>query len=232
MRKAIAYATDRKGIIDGVVYGLGRPTYRTFPQSSWAYNPSVEHYDFDTKKAQDLFKQAGYTLNGKKLTKDGQQLTLKLLYPTSSKTREGIATVMQQQLSDLGIAVNVQALEFQALQRCHCRRNRSIRTSILGAWSQHDRAVLRLSNLGREFDPETQLRCVHEQAGRGPVQPVAPEFDTRKRKAIFAQIQKIVTDDEPYVFLYEAQSYTGVNKRVGGITVGKLGPSTTCTSGT
>src|SRR5437588_472072 len=64
VRKAIAYATDRQGIITGVNYGLGRPLYSPFPKSSWAYDDTVEHYDFDVNKAQDLFKQAGYTLNG------------------------------------------------------------------------------------------------------------------------------------------------------------------------
>ena len=223
VRKAISYATDRKGIIDGVLNGLGRPLSSPFPQSSWAYSPNVERYDFDVSKAQDLFKQAGYTLNAKKLTKDGQQLTLKLLYPSASKVSEGIATVVQQQLSDLGIALNAQSLEFQALQDT-LKKEPFDYDLYVAAWSATTEPYYMYQIWAEQSIPELnsgayvnkQVEDLFEQSHR--------EFDTEKRKAIFAQIQKLITDDAPYVFLYEGQSYTGFNKRVGGIAVGKFGP--------
>ncbi|MDQ6603310.1 MAG: ABC transporter substrate-binding protein [Chloroflexota bacterium] len=223
VRKAIAYATDRKGIIDGVIYGLGRPLSSPFPQSSWAYSSNVERYDFDVNKAQDLFKQAGYTLTGKKLMKDGQQLTLKMLYPSASKSAEGIATVMQQQLSDLGIALNVQSLEFQALQDT-LKKDPFDYDLYIAAWSATLEPYYMYQIWSEQSIPELnagayvnkQVETLFEQSHR--------EFDLEKRKTIFAQIQKLITDDAPYVFLYESQDYIGINKRIGGIVVGKLGP--------
>ncbi len=223
VRKAISYATDRQGIIDSVLYSLGRPLYSTFPQSSWAYSPNVEHYDFDVSKAQGLFTQAGYTLNGKKLTKDGQQLTLKMLYPSASKTAEGVATVMQQQLSDLGIVLNAQSLEFQALQDT-LQKPPFDYDLYVAAWSATLEPYYVYQIWSEQSIPELnagayvnkQVETLFEQSHR--------EFDMTKRKAIFAQIQQLITNDAPYVFLYEGKAYTGVNKRVGGIAVGKLGP--------
>lgn len=222
VRKAICYATDRQGIIDGVTYGLGRPTYSALPQSSWAYNPNVEHYDYDVKKAQALFTQAGYTLNGKKLTKDGQQLAIKYLYATGSKTSEGIATVMQQQLGDLGIAVDVQALEFQAL--LDTTKKEPFDWDIFsGGWSSpinpyftyqiwSERSI---PSLNRGGYVNKQVEMLFDQASK--------EFDREKQKALYAQIQKMITDDAPYAFLYENLSYAAVNKRVGGITPTRRG---------
>ena len=43
------------------------------------------------------------------------------------------------------------------------------------------------------------------------------EFDREKRKAIYQEIQSILSTDAPYVFLTFNLSYTGVNKRIGGI---------------
>ncbi len=223
VRKALAYATDRQGIIDGVAFGLGRPIYSAFPQSSWVYNDNVEHYDFNLGKARDLLKQAGYTMNGKNLTKDGQQLTLKLLYgPATSKTREGIATVMQQQLGDLGIKVDVQSLEFQAY--LNTLRNRSVRLRPLRAWLvRHHRAALQLPDLVRKLDPQLNSGAYVNKQVEMLFDQGSKEFDREKRKAIYGDIQRIITDDEPYIFLYESKSYTGVNKRVGGIVPTKLG---------
>ncbi|MGI8856004.1 MAG: ABC transporter substrate-binding protein [Thermomicrobiales bacterium] len=222
VRKALAYASDRKGIIDSVLFSLGRPTYGNLPQSSWAFNPSIEHYDFDPQKSADLLKQAGYTLNGKKLMKDGQQLSLKLLYPTSSKPREGIATVTQQQLGDLGIAVDVQGLEFQAYSDT-IQKDAGDWDLQLGAWNStinpyfgyqlwYESSIPKL-NFGAYINK--QVEDLYKQA--------YTEFDREKQKVLYGQIQKILTDDEPYAFLYEALQFTGVNKRVGGITPTRLG---------
>ena len=223
VRKAIAYATDRQGIIDGVNYGLGRPLYSPFPQSSWAYNPSVEHYNFDVNKAQDLFKQAGYTLNGKKLTKDGQQLTLKMLYPSASKTAEGVATVLQQQLSDLGIAFSAQALEFQALQDTLQKEPFDYDLSF-GAWSATTEPYYMYQIWSEQSIPQLNSGAYVNKQVEDLFNQSHVEFDMAKRKTIFDQIQKMIVDDEPYVFLYESLSYIGFNKRVGGIPVGKFGP--------
>ncbi len=222
VRKALAYASDRKSIIESVIYGLARPTYGNLPQSSWAFNPNIEHYDFDPKKSADLLKQAGYTLSNKKLTKDGQPLSLKLLFPTSSKIREGIATVTQQQLGDLGITVDVQGLEFQAYSDAIQKDDRDWDLQ-LGAWNStinpyfgyqlwYESSIPRL-NFGAYINK--QVEDLYAQA--------YTEFDREKQKAIYGQIQKILTDDEPYAFLYEAQQFAGVNKRVGGITATRLG---------
>ncbi len=222
VRKAICYATDRQGIIDGVAFGLGRPTYSNLPQSSWAYNDNVEKYNFDVKKSQDLFKQAGYTLNGKKLTKDGQQLSVKYLYATGSKVAEGIATVMQQQLGDLGIAVDAQALEFQAL--LEATKKEPFDWDIFsGGWSSTTNPYFTyqiwsersIPDLNRGGYINTQVEMLYAQAQK--------EFDREKQRVIYAQIQKIIADDVPYVFLYENLSYSGLNKRIGGITPTKRG---------
>jgi peptide/nickel transport system substrate-binding protein len=222
VRRAIAYATDRKGIIDGLAYGLGRPTYSVFPQSSWVYNPNVEKYDFDPKKSADLFKAAGYTLQNKKLMKDGQELKLKLLYNTGNPVREGIATVMQQQLQELGCAVDVQGLEFQSYLDAIKSEPYDYDLFVLGwnatiephfmkqIWTE--RAIPSL-NSGAYVNK--RVEDLFDQGGK--------EFDREKRKSIYGEIQRILADELPYVFLYEGLSYTGVNKKVGGIKPAKTG---------
>jgi len=218
VRKAIAYATDRQGIIDSVAYGLGRPIYSAYPQTSPAYNSNVEHYDFDVKKAADLFKQAGYTLNGKKLTKDGQQLSLKLLFgPATSKVREGIATLAQQQLSDLGIALDVQALEFQAFLDTLKKEPFDYDLFVLG-WSSTTNPYFAYQIWSESSIPQLNSGAYVNKQVEDLYKQARTEFDKEKQKTIYNQIQKLITDDEPYVFLYEGKQYTGVNKRVGGIT--------------
>ncbi len=223
VRKAISYATDRKGIIDGVVYGLGRPLSSPFPQSSWAYSPNTEHYDFNVNEAHDLFKQAGYTMNGTNLTRDGQQLTIKVLYQSASNTSEGIATVMQQQLGDLGVAVNAQALEFQAFQDT-LQKEPFDYDLYAAAWSATLEPYYMYQIWSEKSIPQLNHGAYINKHVEDLFDQSHREFAMEKRKVIFAQIQQLITNDAPYVFLYEQEQYTGFNKRIGGIAVGKLGP--------
>ena len=222
VRKAIAYATDRQGIIDSVAYGLGRPIYSAYPQTSPVYNPNVEHYDFDVKKSADLLKQAGYTLNNKKLTKDGQQLSLKLFYNTGNKVREGIATLTQQQLGDLGIAVDVQGLEFQAYLDTIKKEPYDYDLYVLG-WSSTINPYFAYQIWFESSIPQLNSGAYVNKQVEDLYKQARTEFDPDKQKQIYGQIQKLIADDEPYVFVYESRSFIGVNKRVGGITATPLG---------
>jgi peptide/nickel transport system substrate-binding protein len=51
----------------------------------------------------------------------------------------------------------------------------------------------------------------------------AREFDLERRKRAYQEIQKIIAEDEPYIFLTVGKAYTGINKRIGGIEVTALG---------
>lgn len=223
VRRAIAYATDRKGIIDSLAFGLGRPTYSNYAQASWVYNPNVEKYDYDPKKAADLLKQAGWTLgSNKKLTKDGQTLNIKMLYNTGNTVREGVATVMQQQLTELGFNVEVQGMEFQAYLEYTRSEPFDYDLYVLG-WNStiephfanqiwNEKAIPAL-NRGGYINKEVERLYVEG----------SKEFDREKRKQIYGQIQKILADELPYVFLYENQRYIGANKKIGGIKATRRG---------
>lgn len=222
LRRAVAYASDRKGIVESVLNGLGREQYTNLVQGSWAFNSSVEKYDFDPKKAADAFKQAGYTSQGGKLTKGGQPLTLKLIYPTSSKIREGIATVLQQQLSELGVAVNVQGLEFQAFQDV-LKREPFDFDLWLGGWASTIEPYFGYQLWQESSIPQLNYAAYINKNVEMLFDQSSKEFDREKRKAIFGQIQKTLTDEMPYHFLYESKQYQPVNRRVGGVTVSGLG---------
>jgi peptide/nickel transport system substrate-binding protein len=223
LRKAIAYATDRKSIIDTAVFGLGKPIYANYPQESPVYNPNVEHYDFNLDKARALLKQAGYNLNSsKKLMKDGKPLSLKLLYPTSSTPRKDVATILQQQLGQLGMSISIQGLEFQAYVS-------ALQTPPfdwdmqLGEWEATIDPYWQYQIWSEDGIPQLNAGAYINKQVEQLYQQGAREFDSAKSKQIYWQIQKILADDAPYVFLYEALNYDGLSKKVGGLTATPLG---------
>jgi len=217
VRRAIAHATDRGGIIDALLYGLARPTYANYPPSSPVYNPDVERYDFDPDRARSLFREAGYDLAGGKLTKGGRPLALKLLFgPATSSLREGIATILQQELGRLGLDLEVQGLETGAyLDRLKSEPFDydlwvlSWSTTVDPHYSYQIWSEASIPSLNNGAYVNKEVERLYAEGLR--------ESDRDRRRAIYGRIQRIINEDLPYVFLYTPLSYVGVNKRIGGI---------------
>jgi peptide/nickel transport system substrate-binding protein len=114
VRQAINFAIDKQLITDEVMLGQAKRICSIYPETSWVYTPDVPCYDYDKDQAIALMEEAGYTYqDGKMLDEKGQQLTLKLFFgPNTSQTRELIAVSTQDFLADIGIEVQIEALEW------------------------------------------------------------------------------------------------------------------------
>lgn len=92
VRQAINYAIDADAMMKAVAQGRGKPTRQIFPESSAAYDESLNSvYKFDPAKAKQLLAEAGYA--------DGLELTI----PTAPNFPKSLWPLIQQQLGDVGI---------------------------------------------------------------------------------------------------------------------------------
>ncbi len=96
VRQAIAYALDRRPIIEYLWRGLARPARSVLPPQSWAYNGNVPTYEHDPDKARALLDAAGHPVT------NGVRFHLTMKTSTTESTRLMVA-VMQQQLREVGI---------------------------------------------------------------------------------------------------------------------------------
>jgi peptide/nickel transport system substrate-binding protein len=95
VRQAINFAIDSDGMLQVAGNGFGTQTGQVFPERSVAFDPALDsYYEFDPEKAKDLLNEAGYA--------DG--LTIEM--PSSAYFGPDVFTLIQQQLSDVGITVN------------------------------------------------------------------------------------------------------------------------------
>ena len=117
-RQAIAYALDRQGMVDDLLEGRGIVADVLISAGSWAYPDDVEGISQDVDKAQSLLKDAGYVDvndDGYVEKPDGSALSLLLAYPEGLKAREKSAVVIQEDLKQIGIAVELKMVDFPTL---------------------------------------------------------------------------------------------------------------------
>lgn len=216
VRQAINYAIDRKTLVQTVLHGTGIPISGPIPAASWAYNKDVENYNYNKEKAKALLKEAGWIPNSDGIReKDGRKLSFRINYKNGSASSEGACIQIQNYLKDVGIEVKLQALDFGAL--------------INSLYPDKFQSVV--FNWVEPFDPDIFTEWHSSQCGDEGMNFMTyknPEVDVllekaretmnrEERKALYFEIQKKITEDAPYVWLWNQEAAVGVNRRVKGL---------------
>lgn len=224
VRQAIAHAIDKDEIVDVVLFGLGSPATGPYVPDTWAYNPNVKKYEYDIEKAKKLLKEAGWedTDGDGIVDKDSQPFEFTILTNMENSLRKNTATIIQWQLSKIGIKINIRLLEWSTFINEFIDKRR-FGVVILG-WSldrDPDQYIIWHSSKTREKEfnfisysnPE-----VDELLEKG-----RRTFDTEERKRAYYRIQEILADELPYIFLYVPDATPMVHARFKGIKPSPIG---------
>jgi len=215
VRRALAYTLDTGPIIHFIWRDFARPADSVLPPESWAYNGDVQHYAHDPAKARELLDEAGYNeING---------IRFHLQMKTSTEeTSRAIAAVFQQQLREVGIALDIRSYEA---------------ATFLSDVTHGEFQVYSLRWVGGNQDPEIfeyafdSAQIIPKGANRqyysnprvdALIAQARAELDQNARKRDYAELQKILTEDLPYVNLWYLNNVMVASKRVHGL---ELNPS-------
>jgi peptide/nickel transport system substrate-binding protein len=199
VRQAIAYAIDRKQIIDTVALGSGDQT-GPLPPSLTQYALPVGDYPSyrrDVGKARQLLQESG-----------AGPVSLTILTQTTEPVyAKDIAQIVQQQLGEAGIQVNIELLEFgQWVQR----------------WLKADFDMAPGLNSGqpdpdfylfRYFTNDGNLNFIHSwqnDTSSDAIKRARTITDPARRKELYATAQKELVAGVPFVWLYVGRDYAGL----------------------
>jgi peptide/nickel transport system substrate-binding protein len=224
VRHGINYALDKQLITDQVMLGQAKTLCSIYPETSWVFNPNVPCYKYDTQTAIAQFAKSGYTFqNGQLLDKSGKQLTLKLVYgPNTSKTRELIAVTVQDQLSKIGIKVDVQALEWSSFLQA-IQAQKPDWDMFIGGWQATIEPHIMYTIWAQQSIPTLNSVAYTNPTVENLFTQAGATYDTAFRKQKYQQIQQIIAEDSPYVFMFYQKAWAGLNKRIQGIKPSALG---------
>ncbi len=224
VRRALAHAIDRQPIIERILYNLAQPTYSAFTPACWCYNPDVAKYDYNPERARALLAEAGWlpAADGV-LAKDGQRLRIRLLFgPNSSKVRERVGTLAHEEFRKLGVEVELQGLEWAAFLQAIKSPPFDWDMTVLG-WSSSVEPHWAHVIWSEKTIPALNAGAYVNKRVEDLFDQGAREFDPGRRTLIYQEIQRIISEDAPYVFLTMDKAWGAVNNRIGGIEVTPLG---------
>ncbi len=224
IRHGISYAIDKELLTEQVWLGQAKRLCSIFPPTSWAYNPDVPCYDYSQEKALEAFSKAGYTLKDDKLVNSkGEQLTLKFLYgPNTSPTSELLAVSVQDALKKVGIEVKVEGLEWASFLDA-TKAEKPTWDMFLGGWRSTIEPQTSSTIWAAENIPQLNAVAYNNPKVEDLFKEAGGTYDTAARKQKYGAIQKIISDDSPYVFLAYRKSASAQNKRIKGLVPTALG---------
>lgn len=216
VRQALAYAIDRRPMLEYLQRGFARPAKSILPPESWAYNGDVPAYDHNPQRARQLLEQAGYpAVNGVRF-----HLTMKA--STDESTRL-MAAVLQQQLREVEIALDIRTFEFATF------------------FSDVTHGLFQLYSLrwiGGNEDPDIFEYVFHSArfppngANRGYfadprvdalIDQARRELDQNTRKQLYAEIQLALAEQVPYIDLWYFDNVLVHSRRVTNLTLNPSG---------
>jgi len=240
-RQAVAYALDRQTMVNNIYRGLGEPQYSNIPvQSPYYLSPEegLKIYEFNQEKAQSLLEEAGFQYNRAGQLEDdrGNLVRFTLLTNAGNKIREALGVQIKQDLSKIGIQVDFQPIAFSTL------------VDKLGNTLDWDAHIIGFAGGGVEpnnsanvWSLDGSLHSFNQQPqpGQPPIQGWRPdpweqkiadlyiqgaqELEENKRRQIYGEVQQLIKENLPYIYLVNQLSMTAVRDRIQPIQYSALG---------
>jgi peptide/nickel transport system substrate-binding protein len=216
VRQALAYAIDRAPVIQYLGRNFARPAYSVLPPESWAYNGDVPRYEHNTAKAQQLLDEAGYpAVNGVRF-----HLTMKT--STEESTRL-LAAVLQQQLQDVGIALDIRTFEF-ATFFSDVTKGAFQMYSLRWIGGNEDPDIFEYAFHSSKFPPNGANRSFYSNTHLDElIDEARVETEQQKRQHLYREVQSILAQDLPYIDLWYNDTVLVHSRRVQDVTLNPSG---------
>lgn len=196
-RQAANYAINKTALVENILQGTADVAAGpTPPAFAWAYNEALEPYPYDPAKAKELLAEAGY---------DGEEVTFYVTEGGSGMLDPiAMGTAIQADLEAVGMDVKIETYEWNTFLG-------KVNPGLEGkadmaemAWMTNDPDTLPFLALRSDAFPDKggfnsgyysnpEVDTLLEAARR--------ETDQEKRAQLYKQMQEIVQEDAPWVFV-------------------------------
>ena len=223
VRRALTMLTDRQGMIDNLLFGLGEPVIGPIHKFRPEYNNNLEPYSYDPDTAIDLLYEAGWDdadedgILDKQI--DGERIPFRfeILVNSGNQLRKDIALVVQAELADIGIDCQVRELDWSIfLQRADTQDFDAL---VLG-WTGNVRFPPDAYQIWHSSQAEGQgsnfITFVNDEVD-SILEEYRREFDPDRRIALYQRFQEILHEQQPYTFLWKQRLATSYARRFRGV---------------
>jgi len=233
-RQAISMALDRDGMVRLVYRGLATPLWTPVTSaSSFWIDTAVPHPVRSIDQARKLLEAAGFSWSqsGDLIDSSGSPVRFSILTSASNSQRTQMATMIQQDLREVGISVEVVPLEFRSV--------------VDRIFQSHDYDAALLGLGGGDVDPNSQMNVwlssgndhVWDLGENHPATNWEAEIDQlmvkqlstlepQARKRLYDRVQEIIAENLPVISLVSPDVLVAAKDQLGNFKPAELDPHT------
>ena len=238
-RQAVAYAVDRPSMVNNILRGLGETQNSPIDvQTPYYLSPKqgLKVYDYSPERAKQLLLGTGFQYNnrGELLDADGNRVRFTLMASAGSRLGDALGSQIKHDLSKIGIQVDFNPIAFNVLG------DKLSNTLDWECYSGGLTGGVEPNEGANVWLPEGNFHSFNQgaQAGQAPLvgrevadwekeigrlySKGAQEFDETKRKAIYAEVQRLSQEYLPYIYLINPLAMAAVRDRVQGVKLSAL----------
>jgi len=249
VRQALSMAISKELMIEQVLYGFGEPAFSFIPRPSpWYVDKGLARYGveplLDKEKAKELLLKAGYATRKadgsiEVSNKEGKPLKLTLITNSGNEVRENVGYLIKQELSAIGIDVELKFVPW-ATELGKYLRNKVPGTDQEPAFNNGVGAVSEepwdLLVIGFNTNPLAPSGSDVFYITKGGLnfwgffntrvdelfKRVKSEeaLDEKARKELYAELSRLISEEQPVNFLAFQLANAGFQKNVKGIEPG------------
>ncbi len=197
VRQAANYAINKKAIVDNILQGTAEVAAGpTPPAFAWAYDDALQPYPYDPDKAKALLKEAGY---------DGKEVTFYVTEGGSGMLDPvAMGTAIQADLEAVGMKVKIETYEWNTFLG-------KVNPGLEGkadmaemAWMTNDPDTLPFLTLRTAAFPDSggfNSGYYSNPKVDELLDKARSSTDQAERAKLYKEMQEIVHDDAPWVFI-------------------------------
>jgi len=216
VRKAMMHAIDRQALADDIFRGQAViATSNLSPAIEKYYNPDVVTYDYNPDTARQLLEEAGWVEGEDGIReKDGQKLSFTCVTITGDTQRRPEAEIAQQQLREVGMDMQLQEATVDTI----------LEAMVAG---EMDMSLFNWTYGGNNGDPDARDTLMTGGANNFSnfsnervdelLRLGVTEQDEEKRIEIYREIQEIVADEVPFIFLLVFTGFSFYSNSIKGL---------------
>jgi peptide/nickel transport system substrate-binding protein len=216
LRRALTMALDRSSIVRNAFDSLASvavgPTVRAYPTT----NPALRQIPFAPDAARRTLDSLGWMdSDGDRIRdRNGTKLEFSLAVPASSKSRNTMAVVIQEQMRQLGVKMNIDLLDFPAFIDRETRRDFD---AVFGGWSvEPSPGGIRQTwgSAGARSASGSNYGSYANPAFDALVDSALASGTLDARRARFTAAYQTIIDDAPAIWLAEPKGIMAIHRRI------------------
>jgi peptide/nickel transport system substrate-binding protein len=231
VRRALTHAIDRPLILAALREGYGELAVGPIGPYHWAYDESVQPIAFDPDSARAMLDAAGLrdrTGDGMRELPDGRPFRIELKIQAGSAINRDMAEMIRAQLGAVGVGVSTRPVDMATLIQDITSPERNFQAVIMG-WRSDFRINLRDTFHSAAQGGQFQTASYSNPRVDALVDSVGMTRSRDEAMPIYAELQRILRDEQPWTFLYYYPDLVLMRDRLQGVEMDIRGAFTSVT---